>query len=86
MNGWIKTKHQLPEDGQEVTIYMRNGQIKQVVRDTDYVGGWKQMDYQGWVFVTWNADNVTHWRSQIFDLPKKDKHAKTRRKASRSSE
>lgn len=69
MSGWIRTKDRLPEEGQEVTVRMSHGQIKQVVKDNHYCGGWKQVNCQGWEIVTWDAGSITHWRPEIFERP-----------------
>jgi len=67
--GWILTTERLPDEGQEVTIRMMHGQIKQVVKDKNYSGGWKQPNCQGWEHVSWHASTITHWRPEIFDHP-----------------
>ena len=69
MDGWISTKDRLPDEGQEVTVRMRNGQINQVVKDKHYCGGWKQVNCQGWEIVTWHADSITHWRPEVISRP-----------------
>ena len=71
MNGWTATKDRLPEEGQEVTVRMNHGQIAQVVKDSHYNGGWKQVNCQGWEMVTWHADSITHWRPEVFERPSK---------------
>lgn len=70
MSGWIATKEKFPEEGQEVTVRMDHGQIRQVVKDKKYAGGWKQVNCAGWECVTWHADSITHWRPEIFERPK----------------
>lgn len=69
MHGWIATKDEFPRDGQEVTIFMRLGQVKQVVRDEKFCGGWKQANCAGWESVAWDVGSVTHWRPEIFVRP-----------------
>jgi hypothetical protein len=69
MSGWIETKDQLPEEGQEVTIYMQSGQILQVVKDKHFCGGWKQPNCCGWEMITWHPDSITHWRPEIIQRP-----------------
>ena len=69
MDAWIATKDRMPENEQEVTIFMQPGQIKQVVRDKTFCGGWKQANCAGWELVTWHADSITHWRPDVFARP-----------------
>lgn len=71
-DGWIATKDQLPQEGQEVTIRMVHGQIRQAVKDKGYAGGWRQPNCAGWEIVTWRGDTITHWRPETFDRPSKD--------------
>lgn len=69
MNAWIKTEDQMPENGQEVTALMDHGQIRQIVRDTHYSGGWKQVNCQGWECVSFDPRTITHWRPEVFERP-----------------
>jgi len=71
MNGWISTKERMPENGQEVTVRMNHGHILQVVRDSHYVGGWKNVNHQGWELVTLDHACITHWRPEVFNRPSK---------------
>ena len=71
-DGWVSTKDQLPQEGQEVTIRMMHGQIRQAVKDKGYAGGWRQPNCAGWEIVTWHGDTITHWRPEIFERPSKD--------------
>jgi|GEM_PF-5614923 len=69
MNGWISTKDAMPDEGQEVTVRMDHGQIRQVVKDKTYMGGWKQVNCSGWECVSTYARTITHWRPEIFERP-----------------
>lgn len=71
MNGWISTKDRLPEEGQEVTARMSHDQIRQIVKDKHYCGGWKQRNCAGWEIVSYYEDSITHWRPEIFERPGK---------------
>jgi hypothetical protein len=66
---WTKTADGYPENGREVTVRMSHGQIRQVVRDTTYSGGWKQVNCQGWECVSHDPSSITHWRPEIFERP-----------------
>ena len=70
MIGWTATKERMPAEGQEVTVRMSHGQIRQVVRDSKYAGGWKQANCQGWEIDSWSEDSITHWRAEVFERPK----------------
>lgn len=69
MNGWIDCKDRLPDEGQEVTVRMDHGQIRQVVKDKRYSGGWKQVNCFGWECVSFDAGSITDWRPEIFERP-----------------
>jgi hypothetical protein len=67
--GWISVKDEMPQEGQEVTVRMDHGQIRQVVRDKKYAGGWKQVNCTGWECVAFDSEAITHWRHEIFERP-----------------
>lgn len=69
MSGWISTQDAMPEEGQEVTVCMSHGQIRQVVKDKYYAGGWKQPNCSGWESVTLYSKGVTHWRVERIEPP-----------------
>ncbi len=69
MSGWVSTKDGMPSEGQEVTVRMSQGQIRQIVKDASYAGGWKQRNCQGWELVSWYPESITHWRPEIFEHP-----------------
>jgi hypothetical protein len=60
---WIRVDDRLPKEGEEVTVYMIGGEIRQVVKDKRF-GGWKSPNCGGWQQET-NAF-ITHWtRSKL---------------------
>lgn len=69
MSAWIKAEDQMPENGQEVTALLDHGQIRQIVRDTQYSGGWKQVNCNGWECVSFDPRTITHWRPDVFERP-----------------
>ena len=70
MNGWIDATNELPNEGLEVTVRCLHGQIKQVVKDKGYSGGWKQVNCFGWECVSFDPSFITNWRPEIFQRPK----------------
>lgn len=66
---WTAVKDGLPADGTEVTVQMFGGQVRQVVRDGSFCGGWKQVNCAGWECVTMRKDGVTHWHPAILPRP-----------------
>ena len=69
MSSWIKTADKMPEEGQEITARLSHGQIRQLVRDSRYSGGYKQVNCRGWECVSFDPRTVTHWRPEVFDRP-----------------
>lgn len=69
-DGWIPAAELMPADGQEVTVMTNHGQVRQIVRDARYSGGWKQVNCQGWECVSFDPTYVTHWRADIVARPK----------------
>lgn len=70
-NGWISINDSLPDEGREVTVRIIHGQIRQVVKDSRYSGGWKQVNCYGWEAVSSCPGVITHWRPEIFERPSK---------------
>lgn len=68
-SGWIEATKAQPAEGQEVTVRMSHGQIRQVVKDSRYSGGWKQVNCQGWECLSFDPSSVSHWRPEIFERP-----------------
>jgi len=66
---WTKVAETPPAEGQEVTVRMSHGQIRQVVKDSGYSGGWKQVNCRGWECVSFDPSSISHWRSEIFARP-----------------
>ena len=66
---WTAAKDGLPADGTEVTVQMFGGQVRQVVRDGSFFGGWKQVNCAGWECMTLRKDAVTHWHPAILPRP-----------------
>ena len=61
MSEWISVDEMFPEDGEEVTVYGWDCQVRQVVRDSKYSGGWKQPNCTGWECVSFSSGLITHW-------------------------
>lgn len=66
MAKWISIKERLPKDGEEVTVYLLSGQVKQAVRDSRF-GGWKQPNCAGWEQAGGIA--ITHWTRAKLQRP-----------------
>lgn len=66
---WISVEDALPAEGQEVTAYLDLGQVRQIVRDSMYSGGWRQANCTGWELVSHWPSTVKYWRAEIFERP-----------------
>lgn len=66
---WTAVKDALPAEGTEVTVRLFGGQIRQVVRDAMFCGGWKQVNCASWECVSLRKDEVTHWHPAIVARP-----------------
>lgn len=66
---WTAVKDGLPSEGAEVTVRLFGGQVRQVVRDHMFCGGWKQVNCSGWECVSMREDQVTHWHPAIVARP-----------------
>lgn len=61
MAEWVSVDEKFPDDGEEVTVYCCDCQVRQVVRDSKYAGGWKQPNCTGWECVSLSSHFIIHW-------------------------
>ena len=61
---WISTSDRMPKEGEEVLVHSL-GQVRQVTRDSKWVGGFKERNCYGWQA----AYGQSHWMPKNIELP-----------------